>query len=653
MITKDKIKRALEALWQVVLVVAAFYSCASPAAPQGGPRDYDPPRIIVEVPSNYTTKFDYSRVIIEFDEYINLKDQQKNIIISPPITPRPTFTIKGRSVVIDIEAKLDSATTYTINFGNAIVDNNEGNALNDYTYAFSTGETVDSLVMSGLAVNVETGDTLIGALALLYNSVPDTTWEGQGELDSTLFLSKVMAVARTDSNGVFLATNLKGIDYKAYVIFDSNGNNSYEPGEELVGIMDSTLNPLRMKSFKVWYDPLRRKISATPQVTFKLFGEKPMYKQNLANSARQSMREFSLEFSSADPVIDSLVIDSVYNDSLIVQRSQFGDTIKYWIDMLHVPDTLKGRVVYHTTDSIGGDTAVSKAFNLTYTKPPKRKRNEDEDMPKVNPFSVNTSVSKLVSPEKEISFTFAYPLTMLDSSRIVLKEEIAQKMPEKMTREQRERFEAASKGPKEYRDKAFNIVRDSANILVWHLRTQLNEGLEYQLTIPDSVFVNVQREKNDTLRASFTTLSSENSAMMRLNLKGDSTRFFIMDLLDKNNNIVVKRKLIKVGTHEIKYIPAGDYKIRFTEDLNANGVWDTGSLVESRNAERIAFMSDKESGTSLFTTRDNWEMELEINLDELIPILGKQEDTEPTTQEQEAEKIEEVEEAAEKIEENE
>lgn len=689
MIKKEIVERWRDTIAAYAILLMVMLSCAVPTSPKGGPQDREPPLITYEIPENYSVNFTSRRITIGFNEYVQIKDQQKNVIISPPITPAPTLTVKGRSIVVDIDprAKLDSATTYTINFGRAIVDNNEGNAMTGYSYVFSTGSYIDSLVMSGILVDAYKSDTLIGALVMLYNGVPDTIWDGFPELDSTLFLSKVAAVARTDSNGVFIAPNLKDQDYRVYAVYDENGNNSYEAGDkEMVGIIDSMVNPATLPPFKVWYNPKQRVINATPQLYFELFGETLIRRQNLSNITRPSARGFMFEFSAPFPKIDSLNLDGGYADSLIVSTTLNQDTIYYWLNTEVIPDTLKGNVVYHTTTGTGEDTLVSKKINLPFKQistggrqrdrggssergqkgqrggggqqgggerpdgPPEGqeqegdqeqqeevqeqqqergsdRRRKDEETQERTPLTISVNASKTMSPETQISFTFLYPLIWFDTTKITLQEEIAMEVSDRMTREQRQQMEEQQKKPKEYTNKDIRFVQDSINILTWHMMTTMKEGLEYKLSIPDSVMVNVNREHNDSLGSTFTTLSAENSATLKINFKGDSTKLYIVELVQgKARTIKHSVKRVRPGLLELKYLPAGTYGLRIIEDVNGNDKWDAGSLVEGRISERIVMASDPATGVKDFALRENWEVEVAIDLDKLFPLTKSERD---------------------------
>ncbi|MEG0500139.1 MAG: Ig-like domain-containing protein, partial [Rikenellaceae bacterium] len=208
-------------------------------------------------PPNYTTNFKAKEVVFTFNEYLQLKDVQKEILISPPIAPRPIFAVKGKSIVMKFppELKLDSNTTYRVDFGNSIQDNNEGNPAKRFEYIFSTGNKIDSLVMSGKLVDALTGADIVNGFVLYYadERIPNDTLLS----DSTIFKGKKLGIARTDSTGNFLTRNLKAIPYRIFGIKDENGNQEYDMGGDMVGLSNARYNPETMKEFDVWVDPVK------------------------------------------------------------------------------------------------------------------------------------------------------------------------------------------------------------------------------------------------------------------------------------------------------------------------------------------------------------------------------------------------------------
>lgn len=174
-----------------VVLLATLCRCARQAAPQGGPRDSLPPKVVTMTPAFGTTHFKDKRILIEFDEYVQLEDQQKEFFTSPFMEQKPVLSIRGRSVQIDLKEDLDSNRTYALDFGSSVVDNNEGNPYVGLRYVFSTGGEIDSLLMSGYTVDAQKGDTLGKVFLLFFDAKADSI----PAYDSTIVNSKPLSVA--------------------------------------------------------------------------------------------------------------------------------------------------------------------------------------------------------------------------------------------------------------------------------------------------------------------------------------------------------------------------------------------------------------------------------------------------------------------------
>ena len=209
-------------------------SCASTkAAPSGGPKDTIPPVVVSAKPLENSVNFPLQdgEIYIAFDEYVQLKDAYKNILLSPPQKKSVKTRIKGKGFIVTFQEALDTNQTYSLNFGNAIVDNNESNPLYGYSYSFSTGDTVDSLMLSGKVVDAATLFPIENATVALYIDAKDSTVMNQ--------LPK--AVAKTDKWGYFTVRNLKDVPYHVFAIKDENNNNRYDLGIEDVGFVSKTI----------------------------------------------------------------------------------------------------------------------------------------------------------------------------------------------------------------------------------------------------------------------------------------------------------------------------------------------------------------------------------------------------------------------------
>jgi hypothetical protein len=222
-----------------LIVVSLFLSkCANPVMPIGGEKDTTPPRVIRSVPENYSVNFDGKLISIEFNEFVKLDKINQQALISPPLQTNPEYRIKGKSVQVRFQEDLKENTTYTVFFGNAIVDLTENNPLEAYSFVFSTGSILDSMSMAGnlqFAFNRKLAE---GAFVLLYRDEIDTI-----PADSLPFRVKPYYVARADKKGDFRFRNLRNEPYRMYALEDKNSNFLYDKGGEAIGFVDELVLP--------------------------------------------------------------------------------------------------------------------------------------------------------------------------------------------------------------------------------------------------------------------------------------------------------------------------------------------------------------------------------------------------------------------------
>ncbi|MDE7123477.1 MAG: Ig-like domain-containing protein, partial [Alistipes sp.] len=223
----------------LLLFLPAFLSrCASMMTPTGGPRDTLPPAIVSMTPDNFSVNrptAGHDRIYIEFDEYVQLKDQQKEFFTSPAMRKKPLVTLRGRGIVVQLRDTLDANTTYALNFGSSVRDNNEGNPLYSMRYVFSTGPTIDSMLLSGYTADSYKSDSVPKSFVWFF---PADSTALTPDYDSTLFKHRPAAIARAETNGIFIAQNLKPIDSRVYAVEDRNDNQLYDPGVDQVAFLD-------------------------------------------------------------------------------------------------------------------------------------------------------------------------------------------------------------------------------------------------------------------------------------------------------------------------------------------------------------------------------------------------------------------------------
>ena len=588
-----------------------FCRCASIGAPDGGPRDTLPPVIVNMTPDNFTTDFTGKRIYIEFDEFVQLKDQQKEFFTSPAMKKKPTLSIKGKGVVVLIRDTLLENTTYALNFGSTIRDNNENNPLNSMRYVFSTGSEIDSLMCSGYTADGYKADSVSKTFIWFFpaDSLPDTP-----EYDSTMFNAKPAVIARAENNGIFIAQNLKPIPYRVYAYQDKNDNQMYDPGSDLAGFVEGTWNPAEMPEFAIWYDSLRKYPSAEPQLYFRMFTDATFKRQLLQSSNRPRQHQAILNFGAAFPKIESIVFDSIPSDRVIIDPQTKGrDTLALWFNVpaADLPDTIKGEITYFKHDSIRQLERVTEPLKLAWkyveSKEEEREREKQEkeraraekagedyvEPKKENPFKFKMASSGDINPEQHLAVEFDYPVVRIDSSLVVLS--------------------STDASGKETRHKVV-FERDTANMRKWLIRSNWKEASKYSLLIPSGAVTDVAGQQNDTIKGNYTVLDPEKYATVIVNVtgKGDGTKY-IVQLTNAAGSLQQEKRDIAGGKVQFNYVPAGEIKLRIIEDANGNGVWDSGNVVERRQPERTElYVNDK--GEDTFVTKANWDIELDVDM---------------------------------------
>ena len=615
-----KIRMAVVRAAAALFVCSGLFSrCANTTTPLGGPKDSLPPVITSMLPLQGQTKFTEKKIFIEFDEYVQLKDVGSEFFVSPAMKKKPTLTIRGRGVQISItDDSLKENQTYALNFGSAVRDNNEGNVLYGLRYVFSTGESIDSMIMSGYVADGQSGDSAGKTLLFFYDALCDSI----ADYDSILFNIQPDAIARSENNGIFVAQNLKPIKYKVYAVQDKNKNGTYEPGVDKVGFMDEYVNPAELPGFAYWVDSLRNYPTADPQIYLRLFMDKEFKRQNLTASERPLQNKVILRFGAPKPEIKSIWFDSIPNDSLVWEYTTKGkDTIALWFNVSpgRIKDTLQGIITYMKHDSLNVLQPETDTLKLLWryveSKEEKKAREEEEKArkaaeqageeyipkPKANPFGFKVLSGNEINPNKTIPIEFTMPLVSIDSTLITLAA-----------------IETDKEGNKTETPVAVRIEQDTANMRKWHISGDWTSGGEYHLTIPAGVFVNVARQANDTLSADFKIMEKDKYAKVIINLTGKTPESqYILTLKDKSGNTIEERRNVVTGQYTFEYVPEGEVTLRVTEDLNGNGMWDSGDVIARRQPERVETYTS-EAGDKAVPTRANWEVTLTTDMNQMF-----------------------------------
>ena len=221
----------------LLLSILTLIRCANPVTPTGGQKDIEPPKTVKCTPPNLSTYFRANEIKIEFDEFVQLKDPNNQVTISPPWLPNTDFKIRGKSIVIKLNDSLRANTTYAFNFGDAISDITENNISRNFIYVFSTGSFIDSLSLEGQVVDAFNLTPQKDVLAMLYMDNNDTI-----PFDSLPYKVKPYYLTRTNENGEFRLINLSEASFKIFALKDINSSFTFDLPDEKIAFLDSLVN---------------------------------------------------------------------------------------------------------------------------------------------------------------------------------------------------------------------------------------------------------------------------------------------------------------------------------------------------------------------------------------------------------------------------
>lgn len=609
----------------VLMFAGAFFSrCASVGTPTGGPLDTLPPVVTHISPMEYTTNFKSNRVTLVFNEYVQLKNQQKEVYTSPEMKKKPLLTLRGKSLIIELrDDSLKPNTTYSIELGSALADNNEGNPMHGLRYVFSTGDRIDSLYMSGYTEDSQMADSL--GKTFIYFFEADSVAKPE-KYDSTMFNYRPSKIARSATNGIFIAQNLKPVDYRVYAFFDTNDNQTYEPSIDKIGFLDSVYNPSRMPGFAIWYDSVRRYHSADPQLYFRMFTDVSFSRQNLSEQSRPEQHKVVLNFNAARPEIRSISLEGIPSEDIIIEPLTKGrDTLALWLNhpSESLPDTLRGEITYMKHDSLRRLQEVTEELKVSWRRVESREEERErerlekerrkaeesgkewQEPPRPSKFRfVDLKKTAEVNPEEHYALEFATPLTKFDSTSFVLR--------------------SWSEKGDTLREKV-EFIPDTMSIRKWRIKTSWQPTRKYRLFIPTDALADIEGEGNDSLQIDLTVSDKEKYATLMLNVvpRVAEARYIVQIINDQGSKLR-EIKDLAAGVHRLEYVPTGDMRMRIIEDLNANGEWDAGNMVERRQGERAEIYKNEQE-EEIFTTKTGWEFEITLDMNRLFaPVTMEQ-----------------------------
>ena len=572
------------------------HSCANTQTPPtGGPKDTIPPVIeeIYPVIGQTNVPTHKTQLKIKFNEYVQVKDA-KSLFLSPPLEKAPKYKMKGKAVVVYFEEDLDSNKTYTMDLTNAIGDNNEGNMFPGFTLVFSTGDRIDSMMVTGIVQDCNSLKPLKGATVMLYKD----------HADSAVFLKRPDAAVKTDEWGFFSMRNIQDTVYRMYAIIDENNNNKYDPETEKVAFIDTLVTPLTVVNDSLpelqKYD-MKDTLNCLARKTeyeLNIFKEKPS-KQMIVNKERVGERTAYITFMAPYAQIDSIWIKGVPADQLITQFNIMQDSLEIWVnDPKPQPDTLFLNVKYMKTDTLGLLNSFTEEIKLLNPKKGPAKTSK-KDIKKEDTLAVFTMDAKPENIEQYgFVMEFKYPLVESAFDSLTFR----------------------SVNPRQQEEIGkYTVERDTLNLRKFTIRPaeKLQPGYEYFLKVPHRKFKDINGFYNDSSEVKVTLPNDDKLSTLSLVLSNVDNKY-IVDLLNEKRDKVLRSYIIEDdATLPFPYLKEGKYSIRITEDLNRNGIVDTGNLLEKKQPEKVRFYK-LEDGTFLIDIPEMMEIEQNIDVAEMF-----------------------------------
>ena len=583
----------------IVLGAMMFPSgCANTTTPPtGGPKDTIPPVLLKTAPLPGTVNVPVHKTQIKFtfNEYVVVKEPN-NIFLSPPLEKKPKYRLSGKSLIVSFESDLDTNTTYTLDITGAVADNNEGNMFEGFTLVFSTGSQIDSMCVTGIVQDCNTLMPIKGATVLLYKD----------QADSALFLHRPNAATKTDDWGFFSLRNIKDTVYRVYAIKDANNNNIYEPDQESVAFLDSLYRPKTIYNDTLYeFKKFNMKDTALclarkTDLELNVFREKPT-KQFIVKKERVGLRTAYLTFMAPEAKVNSMKIMGLPEEKLISQFNPQRDSLELWVnDQRKMPDTLKLKINYDKTDSLGKLVPTDELIKLTLDKKLKaeQQKSSKRDSKHEDTIAVYKSeVDPTTVEQYGFRMEFKYPLieSAWDSLRLWSINPRQQEKEEK-----------------------FTVTRDPNNLRLYTVMPEekMMPGFDYRLKVPHRRFRDVNGFYNDSTIMKVTLPNDEKLSTLSLEVTGVHNRY-IIDLLGEKRDRVIRSFIIDHDqTVVFPYVKAGKYSIRMTEDRNGNGLVDTGNVLEHRQPEKVIFY--KLEDQFLLDIPERAEYVQQINMEELF-----------------------------------
>lgn len=599
-----------------LLALLLTAACASIGNPDGGRFDETPPRVVGSSPADGAVNVSKRKVQILFDEYIKLEKASEKVVISPPQIEPANVRADGKRVKVDFYDSLRANTTYTIDFSDAIEDNNEGNPMGQYTFSFSTGDVIDTMQVSGRVLNAADLEPIKGIMVGLYPA--DSTW------NDTLFRTRpFLRVSRTNGEGRFTIKGVKDGTYRVRALDDKDGDFVFSQKNERVAFdtmvyVTGSFPDVRMDTVwrdSLWYDSIRvvPYTHYTPDDVLLLAFLEDGQERHLLKTVYPEPTNFTFYFtapSDSTPRIKGLNFDE---RCLVADASLKNDTVTFWVTdtaLIHRQDTLSMILSYMETDTLGQLVVTNDTLDLspktTYAKiaaerskqieawekdRERRQKKAKKPLPyEENPYEriwleAGFKPSGSLAPNQNVRYLAKEPILEVDTTKIHF----------------------YVKKDTDWLPAPFLFMPEERSAKSYMLYAEWEPGQKYRFVMDTAAVVSVLEHESKSVRQEFHVRAVEEYGSIFIHVISPDTGV-VVQLLSKNDKVEAQQRTDKDGNADFFFMKPGEYYMRCYVDANGNGQWDTGDYASGLQPERVYYFGKPLPLKAQWDLRQDWDI---------------------------------------------
>ena len=599
-----------------LLALLLTAACASIGNPDGGRFDETPPRVVGSSPADGAVNVSKRKVQILFDEYIKLEKASEKVVISPPQIEPANVRADGKRVKVDFYDSLRANTTYTIDFSDAIEDNNEGNPMGQYTFSFSTGDVIDTMQVSGRVLNAADLEPIKGIMVGLYPA--DSTW------NDTLFRTRpFLRVSRTNGEGRFTIKGVKDGAYRVRALDDKDGDFVFSQKNERVAFdttvyVTGSFPDVRMDTVwrdSLWYDSIRvvPYTHYTPDDVLLLAFLEDGQERHLLKTVYPEPTSFTFYFtapSDSTPRIKGLNFDE---RCLVADASLKNDTVTFWVTdtaLIHRQDTLSMILSYMETDTLGQLVVTNDTLDLspktTYAKiaaerskqieawekdRERRQKKAKKPLPyEENPYErtwleAGFKPSGSLAPNQNVRYLAKEPILEVDTTKIHF----------------------YVKKDTDWLPAPFLFMPEERSAKSYMLYAEWEPGQKYRFVMDTAAVVSVLEHESKSVRQEFHVRAVEEYGSIFIHVISPDTGVGVQ-LLSKNDKVEAQQRTDKEGNADFFFMKPGEYYMRCYVDANGNGQWDTGDYASGLQPERVYYFGKPLPLKAQWDLRQDWDV---------------------------------------------